>query len=58
MDYIYAVYKKHRAARAWTRVGSYRVKHIAEMEAREIRDSSKYMQTRVAKVKSLMHPIK
>lgn len=53
MGIAYALYKKHRASKKWTRVGSYQFKHIAEKKARDIKDKNKYMQTRISKVKSL-----
>lgn len=51
--WVYALYKKHRASKKWTRVGSYQFKHTAQSRAREIEEDNKYMRTRIAKVRSL-----
>ena len=51
--WAYALYKKHRAANKWSRVGSYQFKHIAELNADRIKRENKYMRTRIMKVRSL-----
>ena len=47
----WAVYKKHTGSKIWERVGSYRLKAAAEGHAKRIRSKSKYMQTKIHKVK-------
>ena len=48
----YAVYKKHRASKNWTRIGSYRFKRTADKKCKEIKSDNPYMQCMIRKVKS------
>ena len=47
----WAVYYKHTGSKRWIRIGSYQFKGSATSRAKEIREESKYFETKVHKVK-------
>lgn len=48
----YAVYKKHRASKRWTRIGSYRFKRTAESRCKAIKENP-YMRCMIRRVKTV-----